>query len=422
MKFKTNYLLYILCLVILLFNNYELTFVVWSLTALITLRTTFSKNFIYIISCYIAILLISFLSELFFYDNAIFNKVRDVTYLLKPIVGLVLGYNFAKKYANNTLIYIVNCGVFLSIIHIVIVLFAIVSHKTLSVSEIRDYAGYFNDFEPYVFILILFASKFNIVISKQKRIIYLIIVAISILSYLSRTNFIQLIILILAVKGFFNLNVRSIKIIGFTIFATLIGYTLIYNYNPKRKGSFTDEFLYKVKIIPIEAFKTKINKDDWKDFNDNFRSFENIKTVNQVFYGGTQAVISGKGLGSTVDIGRVMFNNDKTNVRYYPFLHNAFSTIFLKSGLLGIIIYLLSIYLISKKIISNDIQVNNLNKLLLGSGIFLIMSSWVFMGFYLKLDSKSILIGLLLGYREYLNNQFLNSKEVIPPTEIGIQS
>ena len=97
MKFKTNYLLYILCLVILLFNNYELTFVVWSLTALITLRTTFSKNFIYIISCYIAILLISFLSELFFYDNAIFNKVRDVTYLLKPIVGLVLGYNFAKK-------------------------------------------------------------------------------------------------------------------------------------------------------------------------------------------------------------------------------------------------------------------------------------------------------------------------------------
>lgn len=410
MKLKTAYLLYILCLVVLLFNNYELTFLVWSLTALITLRTSFSKNFIYIISCYLAILLISFFTELFFYDNAIFNKIRDVTYLLKPIIGLVLGYNFAKKYTANTLIYIINCGVFLSIIHLIIILYSILAHKTLSVSEIRYYGGYFNDFEPYVFILLLFSTNFNIVISKKKRFIYLLIVATSILCYLSRTNFIQLLILILAVKGFFNLNAKSIKVIGFTIVLTLFGYTLIYNSNPKRKGTFTEEFLYKVKIIPIEAFKTKINKEDWKDFNDNFRSFENIKTVNQVFYGGTQAVISGKGLGSTVDIGRVMLNNDNTNVRYYPFLHNAFSTVLLKSGFLGIIIYLLSIYLIAKKTISDNIQVNNLNKLLLGSGIFLIMSSWVFMGFYLKLDSKSILIGLFLGYREYLKNDLVNSK------------
>ena len=73
--------------------------------------------------------------------------------------------------------------------------------------------------------------------------------------------------------------------------------------------------------------------------------------MNQIFYGGTQAIISGKGIGSTVDIGRVMLNNDNTNVRYYPFLHNAFSTVLLKSGLLGIIIYLLSIYLIAKKTI-----------------------------------------------------------------------
>lgn len=421
MKFKKTYLLYILCLVVLLFNNYELTFVVWSFTALITLRTNFSKHFIYIISCFIAILLISFLTELFFYDRTIFNKVRDVTYLLKPIIGLTLGYNLAKKYGNNTLIYIINCGVFLSIIHLVIILYSILAYKTLSVSEIRHYAGYFNDFEPYVFILLLFSTKFNIVISKQKRFIYLIIVATSILCYLSRTNFIQLIILILAVKGFFSLTIKSIKIIGFTVLATLIGYTLIYNYNPKRKGSFTDEFLYKVKIIPIEAFKTKINKEDWKDFNDNFRSFENIKTVNQVYYAGTQAIISGKGLGSTVDIGVNMLNNDETKVRYYPFLHNAFSTIFLKSGLLGIIFYLLSIYLIGKKMISNDIQINNLNNLLLGSGIFLIISSWVFMGFYLKLDSKSILIGLLLGYREYLKKQLVNSKEITPTSEINTQ-
>ena len=123
-----------------------------------------------------------------------------------------------------------------------------------------------------------------------------------------------------------------------------------------------------------------------------------------------------------VDIGLKLLNNDQTKVRYYPFLHNAFSTIFLKSGLLGIIFYLLSIYLIGKKIISTDIQINNLNNLLLGSGIFLIISSWVFMGFYLKLDSKSILIGLLLGYREYLKKQLVNFKEITTTAEIDTQS
>ena len=213
----------------------------------------------------------------------------------------------------------------------------------------------------------------------------------------------------LAVKGFLNLNKKSFKVISITIVATLIGYALIYNYNPKRKGTFTDEFLYKVKIIPMEAFKTKIDEEDWKDFNDNFRSFENIKTVNQIFNGGFQPIVTGNGLGSTVDIGRVMFTNDGTQVRYYPALHNAFSTVLLKSGLLGILVYLLSFYFLFKRIRSNNIQIINLNKLLLGSGIFLLMSSWVFMGFFLKLDSKSILIGLLLGYREYLKNQAVNS-------------
>jgi hypothetical protein len=399
----------ILCLVVLLFNNYELTFLVWSAIALITLRLNFSKNFINIISCYLAILLISFFTELFFYDHSIYNKIRDITYLLKPIIGLLIGYNLAKKYAGNALKYVVKCGVFLSIIHLIIILYSILAHKTLSVSEIRHYGGYFNDFEPYVFVLIFFSTKFNIDISKNKRFLYLGIVAASIFCYLSRTNFIQLLILILAVKGYLKLNVRSIKVITFTFLATLIGYALIYNSNPKRKGSFTEEFLYKIKIIPIEAFKTKINQEDWKDFNDNFRSFENIKTVNQIFYEGPQAVISGNGLGSTVDIGRVMQTNDGTKVRYYPALHNAFSTVLLKSGLLGIVIYLLSIYFISRKTVSDNIQIINLNKLLLGSGIFLIMSSWVFMGFYLKLDSKSILIGLLLGYREYLKNQLVNA-------------
>jgi hypothetical protein len=51
---------------------------------------------------------------------------------------------------------------------------------------------------------------------------------------------------------------------------------------------------------------------------------------------------------------------------------------------------------------SDLVQVNNLNLLLIGTAIFLIVSNWVFMGVYLKLDNKSILIGFMLCYREIL--------------------
>ena len=39
---------------------------------------------------------------------------------------------------------------------------------------------------------------------------------------------------------------------------------------------------------------------------------------------------------------------------------------------------------------------------MLGTAIFLIISNWVFMGVYLKLDNKSVLIGFLICFREII--------------------
>ena len=43
---------------------------------------------------------------------------------------------------------------------------------------------------------------------------------------------------------------------------------------------------------------------------------------------------------------------------------------------------------------------NNVNLLLIGTCVFLIVSTWVFMGLYFKLDNKSIIIGFLLALKE----------------------
>lgn len=68
-KVSLNYILLIIATAVMLFNNYELTFIVWLLIAFITTEKNYSFQFIKILSCFILILIISILTDLFFYQN-----------------------------------------------------------------------------------------------------------------------------------------------------------------------------------------------------------------------------------------------------------------------------------------------------------------------------------------------------------------
>jgi hypothetical protein len=75
-------------------------------------------------------------------------------------------------------------------------------------------------------------------------------------------------------------------------------------------------------------------------------------------------------------------------------------TIYLKSGLLGVILLLAFLIMFYRQTKSNIYLANNVNLLLIGTCVFLIVSTWVFMGLYFKLDNKSIIIGFLLALKE----------------------
>ena len=107
-----------------------------------------------------------------------------------------------------------------------------------------------------------------------------------------------------------------------------------------------------------------------------------------------------------MDLGREMWSNDSEFIRYIPILHNAFATVLLKSGLLGVFCLLWFAYQLSIKYKIPDQQVQVINRLFAGTALFLLFSNWVFMGLYLKLDNKSILIGYLLSYRELYIKQY----------------
>ncbi|RZL46888.1 MAG: hypothetical protein EOP00_13580 [Pedobacter sp.] len=401
MKINLYSLLYILCIVSSFFTNYEVTFLIWLVTVLVTLRKKYSGIIFNFVLLFSGVVVIASVSTLY-YNYQAFSMIKDFTYLLKPILGLLVGYQIFDKFKNKNFDVFINAGLTLSAIHIILILVAFLKFHSMDMNLIRAEAGYFSDYEVYVFVVLLFSNKFNIQIDKKRRTLYMLIIGFSIFMYLARTNFLQLAILILGIKGYYVLTRKSVKVLSFVVMGVLLSYSAIYYSNPKRNGKGIETLLYKIKIAPEEAFKTKIDEDDWKDFNDNYRSFENITTVNRVTSDGTRAVIFGKGIGSTVNIGQKIYTTDGSIIRHFSVAHNGFMTIFLKSGLVGVVLLLIFLYLLYKQKRNEVPLINNLNMLLIGTSVFLILSTWVFMGVYFKLDNKSIIIGLIIAMREYL--------------------
>jgi hypothetical protein len=297
---------------------------------------------------------------------------------------------------------LVYAGFTIALIHIGLLIFAFFKFKSLDLNLIRSKGGFFSDYEIYILILLMFHKKFELTFSKKQIFLFTSVIGLSSLTYFARTNMIQFLILILAMKGYLILTKTTIKVLTALIITALVSYSLILNYNPNRTGDGVNRLLYKIKIAPEEAFKTHINKDDWKDFNDNYRSFENIIAVKQVSSNGIGAVLFGEGLGSTLNLGRRIHTTDGSEVQYIPIAHNGFMTVFLKAGIAGVITLIIFLIILYRQPKSTIPLVENINLLLIGSSIFLIVSNWVFMGFYLKLDNKSIIIGFLIALREII--------------------
>jgi hypothetical protein len=337
----------------------------------------------------------------FNYDHELYFRIRDLTYLSKPILGFLVGYQLCKKDFKNALHVLITTAFIIAVCHIIILVSAVLIHHARTVAELRLYSGYFSDYEIYIVVVLLFHKKFELNYSRKKWLILTSVIGFSAFMYLARTNFIQFLILYLALKGFFVINKKSVLVIASIAVFAVVGYTAIYQSNPRRSADGLEGFLYKLKVAPMEAFKTKINRYDWIEFNDNYRSYENIITIRTVTKDGFWPTLFGKGIGSQIDLKQKVWLGDMS-LRQISILHNGFMIVFLKTGLLGIFIYLFTISYFFKTVHSDVEIIKQINLLFLGTGIFLFVSNWVFLGFYNLTESKSILIGFLIAYRQKL--------------------
>ena len=390
--------LFALSMIVPMWNNYELTFAVWALVFLLTVSKNYSFQILKYASFFIAIFTIAFVVMLT-RDYPNYYIIRDITYMLKPILGTFIGYHLCKYNFKHAFETMAVTGVIMAVIHLLTILFAIVVLHATSMNMIRLRSGFFSDFEVYAFIILVFHKRFGLDFSQKRIFWFTVIVGLSSFAYFARTNYIQFLVLFLAMKGYLKINRTSLTVIGAMVLFIAASYSAILYINPKRGGPGIETMLYKIKIAPQEAFKTKINADDWKDFNDNYRSYENIHTVKQMTRNGTTTTVFGAGLGSRIDLKREVWLGDMY-LRYISILHNGFMTIFLKSGLLGVLIFIGSALFLFRPVKSNDPILVNIGLLLVGTGVFLFFSNWVFLGVYNLLDNKSVLIAFLFCYIE----------------------
>jgi hypothetical protein len=394
--------LFFLAVFIPYLDIFELTISVWVACFVASMVKQYSFSIVKLTIPFLLILFIAIV-VMFFQDNSLYFIIRDITYLIKPVVGLLLGYQLCQRNLNNAFQLILKTAYLIAIYHLTVLAISIVFFRANNVNLIREYGGYFSDYEVYALVILIFYKNFQIKFDRKKRILYTIVIGLSVFMYLARTNFLQLLILFLGMKGYLEINKKSIAIITSIVVLTVAGYSSILYINPKRGGDGIEAFLYKIKVAPMETFKTKIKRDDWKDFNDNYRSYENIMTIRQVSSDGTLSILFGKGLGSRIDLKQKVYLGDM-QLRHISILHNGFMIVFLKSGLIGILIYFFSIAYFFKRYKIHNQQAQSIRLLFIGTGVFLVLSNWVFLGFYNLIDTKTILIGFLIAYFEKNNN------------------
>ena len=113
--------LFTLCVLVPYFDNFELTFAIWTLVAILTIQNNYSLTFIKQVACYVSILGIALIIQ-FFREYSLYFIIRDITYLIKPVLGLLLGYQLLKRIGENPFKLIVNTGLIIALLHLIILL------------------------------------------------------------------------------------------------------------------------------------------------------------------------------------------------------------------------------------------------------------------------------------------------------------
>lgn len=355
-----------------------------------------SKSIFNVLSFLILILVIGVLTS-FLHTYEFFDRIRDLTHFLRPIIILLFAYLLAMKVDDTRFILrtIIFMGFLFAIKHLIILSISDLSIGTIS--EIRMRGGYGSFIELIALVMIISRVQvFNVFRSRFLKNIILLFLIISFVLYFSRTMFVAFIIFSLATFGYLKLTSKGLKYGFIVIFSISLFYIYLFSINLERGKPGIDSFLYKLKIAPSEIFITSKNIDinNHESLWDHWRAYEASIAIAEMKQTPSSLLI-GKGFGALVDL-KFKAPLNEEGLRFIPHLHNGYIYIFYKTGVLGLIIYLIIILNLYKQTYKKSKTFNEvvIRNFISGFGLYFLFSSLIITGMYNLEEISMFILGI----------------------------
>lgn len=382
----------------------QLLFLVFLLT---TKKVTISTSFFKQILPLFLIFGIGFLG--FFINSYPLSFVfKDITYFLKPIIGIAIGYIIFYK--NEDIEVFVKNIFFIGLISVIIHLSGVLFFSNFlksSISDIRGDYGLDSFIEIFAFYFLFYSKKWfgqRLIENKIKYWICIVIFLVSIFFYFSRTMLIVFFLGYFTLQGYTKITKSSLKYIGLFFLCVVLFYTYLFSIKIQRNSTGIEAFLYKIKIAPEEIFKSKIDRENHKNLWDHWRAYE-AKRALALMSENQESYIIGNGFGSLVNLKFKAPIGDE-DMKYISRLHNGYIFVFYKMGVFGILFilyFLLKLYFRTYILINNDVELFYLNKFISFVGLFYLFTSIIITGIYIPKDTILFVLGGLLSFDKFPN-------------------
>ena len=374
-------------------------FLILSIFVWLSKKREFPKSLLVLIINFTAIITIGLISGI---DNQIYPYLKDAWYFINPVLVISTGYCLGAQTPklDKILRALIISGLILAIVHLLT--FALNPRLlTLSATEIRTLAGNgnflvglsiafliakFGDWRksfsitPIVGWLILLASISSLVLSYSRTLVLVsLIFWLALRGNMVGQRFIRIVVI----------AIISIAILG--VFASVM---------PKEtemeKKTFSGKLLRSVQELTISDYL------DEQSINDNFRGFETARALKSYTDGGPYSWLGGRGFGHFVDLG-VTLALGEGPMRYIPVLHNGIIYVLVKTGAIGLVLYISTFIWLFRRGGSSAISNNEIEKfsgrIVQGTIAICLLTSWLISGPFNKsaLFSVLLLLGLTLA-------------------------
>lgn len=341
-------------------------------------------------------------------DNPRYDVFKDVWYVAKPMlcmtVGFVLMWNL-RDLRRLLRIFIV-VGAVISVFHIV----RFIQNPellSLSANDMRNAAGRGELIAIVAVGAWLVAWKLKFRLFPFGRVVDASLLTLCLASIglsMSRVIAISLVLLLGAIFGIVNFTNRK-KLIKIML-AVVVGFSIL-SVVPKphyvgQNATFVDKVLFSLQEMEVRDYSSIT------DINTRWRGYETARAFHTYSSGEYWQYLTGRGFGTSVDLGLYMPMGDEP-VRFAPVLHNGYMYLLVKTGLLGVFIYLsflVSIVRIGNSIIGGEGKDSlYTGRLIVGIACVLAASTFVVAGPFNKqsLIPVEIFLGALVAHAARLS-------------------